>query len=485
MPFSRFVQEVEASEEGQSKRRQFDEEFPFWIDFVYAHCLGRAPDPVGAKIWLEALRRGMPFSTFVRAVEANEERQRLLTSPSDGEFIVEIGELLFPEGRAAPKDVELWKGRLKESPTKRNALVRHLINARFWWQRHKEEQTSGTSHPCRIMGTDSDLTTSIWQARAAELKLPKRDGQRPRPAVAERRFAHSGKYVVSAIASLYKGRQHLENFLENITSQTIFDQSELIIIDADSPEGEEQIIAEYQKIYPNIIYKKINYRIGIYDAWNVAVRLARGRYLTNTNLDDLRSKNSFELQATALDRNSFADVVYQDFFYSLDPSFSFDEVAMLGFKSRLPLVTPNNLLVFNSPHNGPMWRKALHDELGLFDTSLKSAGDHEFWLRCLWKGKNFFKINTPHIAYYHNPEGVSTKPDSRGSEESRWLLQSYSRKLMPKCLTMSRGAFAEALGIAPEKNWDVSYYDIVQSQLKRLGDQYKSEPPCERTEPVA
>jgi glycosyltransferase involved in cell wall biosynthesis len=468
-----------------STRKQPDSEFLFWIDFVYAHCLGRAPDPVGAKGWLGALRQGMPFSRFVQEVEASEEGQRLIASPSDGEFIVEIGELLFPEGRATPKEVELWKGRLKESPTKRNALLRHLINARFWWQRHKEEETSGTSHTSRIMGTESDLTASIWQARVAELKLTKRDGQRPRPALVERRFAHSGKYVVSAIASLYKGRRHLENFLDNITSQTIFDQSELIIVDADSPEGEEQIIAEYQKIYPNIIYKKINYRIGIYDAWNVAVRLARGRYLTNTNLDDLRSKNSFELQATALDRNSFADVVYQDFFYSLDPSFSFDEVAMLGFKSRLPLVTPNNLLVFNSPHNGPMWRKALHDELGLFDTSLKSAGDYEFWLRCLWKGKNFFKINTPHIAYYHNPEGVSTKPDSRVGEEIRWILQRYSGKLMPKFLIMSRRAFAEALGIAPEKSWDVSCYDIVQNQLKRLGDQYKSEPPCERTEPVA
>jgi hypothetical protein len=241
-----------------STRKQPDSELLFWIDFVYARCLGRAPDPVGAKIWLEALRRGMPFSTFVRAVEANEERQRLITSPSDGEFIVEIGELLFPEGRVTPKEVELRKGRLKESPTKRNALVRHFINARFWWKRHKEEETSVTPHTCWIMGTESNLTTSIWQARAAELKLTKRDGQRPSPAVAERRFAHSGKYVVSAIASLYKGRRHLENFLENITSQTIFDQSELIIVDADSPEGEEQIIAEYQKIYPNIIYKKIS-----------------------------------------------------------------------------------------------------------------------------------------------------------------------------------------------------------------------------------
>ena len=50
-------------------------------------------------------------------------------------------------------------------------------------------------------------------------------------------------------------------------------------------------------IYPNIVYKRINYRLGIYDAWNVGVGMARGRYLTNTNLDDLRRVDSIALQA--------------------------------------------------------------------------------------------------------------------------------------------------------------------------------------------
>jgi hypothetical protein len=45
-------------------------------------------------------------------------------------------------------------------------------------------------------------------------------------------------------------------------------------------------------------------------------------------------------------------------------------------------------------------RKSLHRELGLFDTSFKSAGDWEFWLRCLWKGKKFYRTNTPHVVYY-------------------------------------------------------------------------------------
>ena len=114
------------------------------------------------------------------------------------------------------------------------------------------------------------------------------------------------------------------------------------------------------------------------------------------------------------------DVVYQDFYYSFDPDLDFDQVAAFGFKSELPIVTPHNLLAFNSPHNAPMWRKSLHQELGLFDTSYRSAGDYEFWVRCMAGAnhKRFGKINTPHVVYYQNPEGISTRPDTRGVEES-------------------------------------------------------------------
>ncbi len=58
---------------------------------------------------------------------------------------------------------------------------------------------------------------------------------------------------------------------------------ELIVVDAASPESERETIERYMKSFANIRYKRMDYRIGIYDAWNVGVDLSRGRYLTNTN----------------------------------------------------------------------------------------------------------------------------------------------------------------------------------------------------------
>src|SRR5258708_4791749 len=107
----------------------------------------------------------------------------------------------------------------------------------------------------------------------------------------------------------------------------------------ESADDELEIIGEYQKRFPNIIYKRINHRITVYAAWNVAIGLSRGRYITNTNVDDIRRSDSFEIQAFSLDRYPWADVVYQDFYYSFDATLSFEEVARFGFRSSLPVVT--------------------------------------------------------------------------------------------------------------------------------------------------
>jgi glycosyltransferase involved in cell wall biosynthesis len=446
------------------------------VDLIYRHYCGRAVDPEALKSCIEVLRAGTALSELVQGVAASveaQERRKGLSGEfdeiSDGEFILNIGELLFEGGGATPAQIVYFTKFLGENRARRIELVRRLINAHIERQR-EEVAATWDLHPAWIMGTKHHLTLAVWEEKSAKLVVAERTDRLQRSTRERRAFKHSGDYVVSAIASLYKGRRFIEKFLENITTQTIFDRCELIIIDADSPEGEEEIIAEYQKVYPNIVYRRINYRIGVYDAWNLAVQLARGRYLTNTNIDDLRRSDSFELQAGTLDANPAVDVVYQDFFYTLDPSLSFDEVASLGFRTELPIITACNLLTFNSLHNAPMWRKAVHKEVGLFDTSYKSAGDWEFWLRSLWKGKKFFKVNIPHAAYYHNPEGLSTRADTSGLDESKQILRRYSRRLISSQLLLSRQAFADLLGVPADWDEDVSYYEVVQRELRRLGE---------------
>ncbi|MGO9133431.1 MAG: glycosyltransferase [Methylovirgula sp.] len=478
LPFSQLVEELKSSAEGTKwqQHTRSETEYLYWIRFAYENCLGRAPDEGGMQAYLARLKDGLPFSLLIEDLKNSPEGIRhqqgneLWEEFSDGDFLLAIAELL--RLGATPKDLDLWRQAIVGDPDRRLDLVGRLLRQEI--ARLAEKGKGQDPQECWIAGTGRKLTPAMWKQKADELAATKSLRPAPVPKEARAPFQHSGRYVVSAIASLYKGRKYIEKFLENITSQSIFDQSELIIIDADSPEGEGEIIAEYQKIYPNIVYRRMDYRIRIYDAWNVGISMARGRYLTNTNMDDLRRKDSFELQSFALDRNPFADVTYQEFFYSLDGSLDFDAVADFGFKSALPIVTPNSLLAYNSPHNAPMWRKSLHDEMGLFDTSFESAGDYEFWLRCLCKGKQFIKVNEPHVVYYQNPMGISTKVDSKGLEEGRRILSRYCRQLVSPHLLMSREAFAETLGIASDWSDKKSYYQIVHDQLRALAGRSKA-----------
>jgi hypothetical protein len=478
--FSRLMSDIESSPEAERRRQDREWEFAFCVESMYRHYLGRSAEPEGLRGYVSSLRDGMPLSTLARVFEnSREATERHQRSPhfdalSDGEFVVALAEILFQGRGALPEEVEHWKNILADDRAGRIDHLKRAAETFLANKRHSERLLNDPTN-CWIMGTNRWLDPSDWENRASELRLFSQNALPSSARLKRLPFRHSGEYVVSAIASLYKGGRYIEKFLENITTQSIFDRSELIIIDADSPEGEERVIAEYQKRFPNIVYKQINFRLGVYEAWNVGVEMARGRYLTNTNLDDLRRDDSFELQAATLDRYEFIDVVYQDFFYNFDDTLSFDEIEKFGFKSELPIITPHNLLKFNSPHNAPMWRKNLHAELGLFDSSYQSAGDWEFWLRCLSNGKNFFKINTPHAAYFQNPRGISTRPDTRGLDEGLRILRSYSDKLVSRELRMSREALADALGTQADWDRGTSYYDVVQGEINRLGARFRTE----------
>ena len=73
-----------------------------------------------------------------------------------------------------------------------------------------------------------------------------------------------------------------------------------------------------------------------------------------------------------------------------------------------------------------MWRRDLHDRVGLFDATMTSASDHEFWLRCACNNVHFMKTEPAHVVYFQNPEGISTRPDSAGIREGKAIRQRYA-----------------------------------------------------------
>lgn len=187
--------------------------------------------------------------------------------------------------------------------------------------------------------------------------------------------------VVSAIVSAYNAERFMEGCLQDLVGQTLFTkgQLEIIVVDSGSEQNEGRIVQQYQERYPNIRYIRTE-RETIYAAWNRGVQAATGRYLTNTNTDDRHRNDALERMAAELDRHSDIALVYADSFVTKHENETF-ETAQISGVFRWPQF--ERLMLFRLCFIGPqpMWRKKLHEQYGLFDGAMKSAGDYEFWLR--------------------------------------------------------------------------------------------------------
>ena len=241
--------------------------------------------------------------------------------------------------------------------------------------------------------------------------------------------------LVSILISLYKSELYLEKFLQNIEEQSALTYAEPCFILVEPSKFELDLVQKFCRDFPNARMSISQDRITIYEAWNQGINMTNAPYITNMNVDDSRRFDSIQIQLETFNHHPWVDVVYQDFFFTLEAHPKWELIRKMDFKTNLPPVTLVDLVLFgiNSPHNAPMWRRQLHSELGLFNNTLKSAGDYEFWIKCAAAGKKFIKSKDCHVAYYVNPDGMSTSSISPSPTEeielqNEWKSQ-YSKKL--------------------------------------------------------
>ncbi|HLB93996.1 MAG TPA: glycosyltransferase [Candidatus Babeliales bacterium] len=221
-------------------------------------------------------------------------------------------------------------------------------------------------------------------------------------------FAPNFMPKISIVTSVYNSDQFIEGFLANITQQTIFDQCELILINANSPgKHEEAMILKYLKKYSNITYQRLAQDPGIYGVWNLGIKQARGQYITNANVDDRLLNNCYELHAQVLDNNPEIALVYSDFYTTIRPNAKIGRVSRYGITTK-PEFIPALIKHWCLPSFNPLWRKSAHEICGYFDEDFKIAGDYEMWIRMVSMGLKFKKCPGVLGIYYLNPDGLST-----------------------------------------------------------------------------
>lgn len=211
---------------------------------------------------------------------------------------------------------------------------------------------------------------------------------------------------VSIITSIYKASEFLFDFLLDVKRQSIFPNSEVLILDANEDQDNEdfKIISKFEGI-PNFKYTHIG-KCSVYEAWNKGVELARSPIITNWNVDDRRCVSSLEHQVNFLENNKNIDLCYGQLKISNTKNETFEDCNSNRFWPTLE-GTLENQLRHNSPHCLPVWRKDVHDRLGMFDESYFSASDYDMWFRILKGGGNLKKLDEVVGVYYENSKSIS------------------------------------------------------------------------------
>lgn len=245
---------------------------------------------------------------------------------------------------------------------------------------------------------------------------------------------------VSLITTTYNAEKFIDGYLKMWDQQTINDESELIIIDANSTDKTLEIIKEYKKDKKNVLLIENNEKITTSKAFNVATEMARGEFIGICLVDDRLSPDYLEIMAKHLYLDPEVDLIYSDVFQTTKPNETFENNSSRGRlyeHSKADFTkTGSESLIKSVAGPTQMYRKSTAKKLSGWNEKMLYACDWDLWCRMVRSGSKFKKINKPLSLYYFNPNGLSTglqdqeKTKNRHKEE-KWVFNEY-KDLFPK-----------------------------------------------------
>lgn len=215
---------------------------------------------------------------------------------------------------------------------------------------------------------------------------------------------------VSVIIPAYNAARHIGRAVQSVLAQTVRD-IELIVIDDASNDETDAVAAAIGKENVKIIRHAANK--GVAAARNSGIHAARGRFIAFLDSDDAWRPDKLEKQL-ALFAKSPGNVICVYCGYSHFDSQTGIKMGEVHASGRGRMDT--NLLLENCITGGSstvLIPKAAFEHAGLFDETLRTCEDWDFWLRLAQHGEFDFPPE--------NLCDIYTHPDSLSADLPRML----------------------------------------------------------------
>ncbi len=217
--------------------------------------------------------------------------------------------------------------------------------------------------------------------------------------------------MFSVITCVANGAPSIEKTIDSVLGQT-HDDFEYLVIDAESRDGTPDILARYDD---RIDYWCSEPDSGIYDAWNKALRLARGSWIAFLGCDDQFYADALLKYSRFLAQQGNEPLHYVssrvDFILNGRP------LQTIGRAWKWP----DFCKYMTVAHVGSLHHRSLFAEYGEFDSRYRICGDYELLLRPRDKLKAAFLPESTAMAAYGGVSNLLAGPALREARRAKHM----------------------------------------------------------------
>lgn len=232
---------------------------------------------------------------------------------------------------------------------------------------------------------------------------------------------------VSLISSVFRATDYIEGFLFNISGLEDYSTfcQHLFLFSGLSEAERKPLFAHFDQV-ANAAFIWHRSDPGLYECWNIGVRLAHTEYVSNANVDDLRHPRQAKALVRALDTTPGAAIAaaalvpfeeYQPDYRVISTEnpwyahqagiFHLSDLGKLKDSDGRTGIEPHCM-----PHCMPLWRRDSHEACGFFDeATFGPFADWAYWMEVLRHGACGVLIPEPLSYYFVNPGSHNRRGD--------------------------------------------------------------------------
>ena len=208
--------------------------------------------------------------------------------------------------------------------------------------------------------------------------------------------------LITIIVAVFNGSKTIQRCIDSVVCQN-YPSKELIIKDGGSDDGTLEILKNNDD---KITYWESSPDSGIYNAWNIALKHAKGEWICFLGADDFFARNNVLeiISENSLNANSKNIRVIYGKVQLVSNSDEIIEIAGCPWEEIKNVFRSKKMAI---PHQGCFHHREIFSNHGNFDESFKIYGDYELLLREL---KNNDALHIPDILTIMGSSGISNDP---------------------------------------------------------------------------